>query len=309
MVKENKQQPSGETTPLVSVHIITYNQKKFIHETLRSVLDQDYKNMEIVVADDGSADGTAEIILDYARQYPSKIVPLVGGSNLGITENCNRGLAACKGKYIAFMGGDDVFLPGKVSRQVKWFEENDERVLCGHQVEVFYEDGSPAHPLTRHLRSGRGPEKFIRYGSLFGGTSVMVRRSRTPKTGFDAALGMVSDGLFFTETLVNGGLFGYIPGVYARYRKHDTNITRQWERCVNDLEKYFEIVRVRYPQYSSDAKIGEANLLDYGRGLKRLEQGDVKSALALFWRGIKKNPLGYKLWVRLTQAAFSAIRA
>lgn len=302
-----REQAGRDPKPLVSVHIITYNQIKFIHETLRSVLDQSYENMEIVVADDGSTDGTAEVIVDYARQYPGKIVPLVGGANLGVTGNCNRGLAACTGKYIAFMGGDDIFLPDKILRQVEWFEDDDERVLCGHQVEVFYDDGSPSHTLTRQLRSGRGPRDYICRGTLFGGTSVMIRSDSAPKRGFDSALGLVSDGLFFTETLMNGGRFGYIPGVYARYRKHDSNITNQWARCVNDLESYYRIIKERYPQYRADVQIGEANLLDYGRGLRSLQEGDAIKATQLFWHGIKKNPMGYKLWIRLMQATFSAL--
>lgn len=100
--------------PLVSVHVITFNQAHLIHETLQSILAQDYANIEIIVADDGSTDGTANIISEYANQYPSKIIPLVAGPNLGITGNSNRGLQACKGKYIAFIGGDDLFLPSKI---------------------------------------------------------------------------------------------------------------------------------------------------------------------------------------------------
>lgn len=291
--------------PLVSVHIISYNQKQYIDETLRSVLEQDYENIEIVVADDGSTDGTAEIILDFARQYPSKVVPLVGGPNLGITGNSNRGLAACKGRYIAFMGGDDVFLPGKISSQVKWLEERSSRVLCGHQVEVFYEDGTPSHPLTKKLRCGVGPKDYIRYGTLFGALSVMVRANSMPKHGFDPSFQIVSDGIFFTELLMAGGEYGYINGIYGRYRKHSNNITNQWYRCVDDLSKYPDTIRVRYPQYKRDADIGEANIIYYGYGLKHLKEGDAKKAISFFWRGIKQNPLGGKLWLRFGQAVLT----
>jgi len=75
--------------PLVSIHIITYNQIDFIHDTLTSALEQDYENLEVVVADDGSTDGTAEVILEYAKKYPNRLLPLVGGPNLGITGNSN----------------------------------------------------------------------------------------------------------------------------------------------------------------------------------------------------------------------------
>tara|TARA_R110001592_G_scaffold113807_2_gene313105 strand:- start:1102 stop:2001 length:900 start_codon:yes stop_codon:yes gene_type:complete len=293
--------------PLVSVHIITYNQKNFIAEALDSVVAQDYGNIEIVVADDGSTDGAADVILDYAMRYPGKIIPLVGGPNLGITGNSNRALSSCRGKYIAFMGGDDVFLPGKISKQVEWFEEKSSRVLCGHQVEVFYEDGSPPHNLTRTLRRGTGPKDYIHHGTLFGAVSVMVRTDSIPKHGFDSQLPTVSDGMFFNETLMGGGEFGHIEGVYARYRKHDNNVTNQWQRCVDDLSKYFEIIRQRYPDYKRDADIGEANIVIYGYGLKFMNEGDLKQAASFFWQGIKTNPLGFKLWARFAQTLYKGI--
>ncbi len=203
-------------------------------------------NIEIVVSDDGSTDGTKEIIDDFAAKYPDKIIPLVGGPNLGITGNSNRALSHCRGKYIAFIGGDDIFLPGKISRQVQWMEADDRRVLCGHQVEVFYQDGRPSHLHTRRLRSGNGPDSFIRHGPLFCAMSVMVRTSNIPYSGFDPAVSFVSDGLFFIETLIKGGAFGYIKGVYGRYRRHDNNITNQWDRCVDDFVKVLQIIRERY---------------------------------------------------------------
>lgn len=291
--------------PLVSISIITYNQIDFIHETLTGALNQSYENLEVVVADDGSTDGTAEVILEFAKQNPGRLVPLVGGPNLGITGNSNRALSACKGKYIAIMGGDDVFLPGKIIKQVNWLEEDERRVLCAHHIEVFYENGRPPHLHKKHLTSGSGPQKFIRHGLPFGASSVMVRARSAPKRGFDPALKWVSDGLYFTETLMGGGVYGYVPGIYARCRKHDNNITSQWEMCVKDLSNFYEIIRERYPQYRKDADIGEANVIIYGYGLGRLKMGEAKRAISQFWKGIRRNPLGYKLWVRLIQAVFA----
>ena len=143
--------------PLVSILIISFNQEAFIEEALKGALEQDYENLEVVVADDGSTDRTPDIILSYADRYKGRLVAIVGKPNLGITGNSNRGLSLCKGKYIAFQGGDDVFLPGKISAQVDWMEERDSRVLCGHQVEVFYESGAPSHLLLPNLPSGNGP--------------------------------------------------------------------------------------------------------------------------------------------------------
>ncbi|MBC7488665.1 MAG: glycosyltransferase [Glaciimonas sp.] len=211
---------------LVSIHIITYNQVKFIHETIQSALIQDYENSEIVIADDGSTDGTREIILEYAKKFPEKIIPLVGGPNLGITGNSNRGLIACRGKYVAFMGGDDSFLPGKIAKQVEWLDANENRVLCYHDIDVYdSETGKTLYLWSEKYRSREGNAKtIIKHGTFFGATSVMIRRQ--PHLLFNEKIPTASDWFMWFEILENqSGLIGYVDGVYARYRRHTNNIT------------------------------------------------------------------------------------
>ena len=88
--------------PLVSVAIITYNQADIIHETLPETINQQYSNLEVIIADDGSTDGTAQIILEYAGKYPDRVIPVLSNRNNGITINSNQALEACHGKYVAF---------------------------------------------------------------------------------------------------------------------------------------------------------------------------------------------------------------
>ena len=108
------------TDPLVSVMLPAYNQEEFVREAIESAADQSCSNLEVVVSDDGSTDGTVDIILECARKYPGRVIPLVNQPHFGITGNCNRNLKACKGRYIAFSAGDDVFLPGKITKQVEF---------------------------------------------------------------------------------------------------------------------------------------------------------------------------------------------
>lgn len=245
--------------PLVSVHIITYNQKQFIHETLRSVLEQDYENLEIVVADDGSTDGTAEIILDYARRYPGKIVPLVGGPNLGITGNSNRGLAACKGKYIAFLGGDDLMHPEKINIQVNYMEHNSVCSICYHNLEVFeHETGRILFFFNERHKPYTGDVSIlIKNGCVNGGSSTMVLREHIPVQGFDANLPVASDWLFWIEVLLNTKReIHYINQVLGKYRRHGDNITNSQAGSYNQgmRDHLATCMKVLYlhPNYSSE---------------------------------------------------------
>ncbi len=88
---------------LVSVAIITYNQKEYLNMCIESVLAQDYENIEIVVADDGSTDGIQEMLKVYKEKYPDKFILVLADKNKGITKNTNLVHFACKGKYIAWM--------------------------------------------------------------------------------------------------------------------------------------------------------------------------------------------------------------
>jgi glycosyltransferase involved in cell wall biosynthesis len=248
--------------PLVSVHIITYNQVDFIHETILSVLDQDYSNIEIVVADDGSTDGTAEIILDYAEKYPNKIIPLVGGPNLGITGNSNRGLRACKGKYVAFMGGDDSFLPGKISKQVEWLESDTNRVLCYHDIDVYDSNtGRTLYLWSEKYRSRNGNTRtLIKHGVFFGATSVMIRYPHD--VFFNQLIPTASDWFMWIEVLEKqSGYLGCVDGVYARYRRHMNNVTLKGAHRLHDaLATICAIENIAPNKYNWECKQKKAEI-------------------------------------------------
>lgn len=287
-------------SPLVSIWVIAYNQEGYIAEALQSALDQDYPNLQIVVSDDASTDRTPAIIADMAKRHPDHIVPILNVVNRGITANSNIALRRCEGVYIAFMGGDDVLLPGKISAQVGWLEASPNRVLCGHQVEVFYEDGSMSHPLTRHLPEGQGPEHVLRDGS-FGATSVMVRADRLPTNGFDERLPSVSDYMLYIDILASGGEFGFVPGTLARYRKHNANVTSNPEKLMSDLSTYFDIVDERYPHLAHLAQRGRVRQTMYDLGVFYLAEGRKRDARREFFRAMKAEPAFLKAWVRLAQ--------
>ena len=287
--------------PKISVHIIAYNQKDFIREAIDSALAQDYPNLEVVVADDASSDGTADIIAGYARDH-GRVVAVLNPENLGITRNSNAALRACSGEFIAFMGGDDVLLPGKIGAQAAWFANRPERVLCGHQVEVFYQDDSrPPHPLSRHILAGTGAETFIKHNP-FGATAVMVRANRIPPYGFDETLPVVSDQMMWVDVLRDDGEFGFVPGTYARYRKHDANVTRDPFANLGDVERHFANVTERYPQFASAVRWAITRRLHYDVGVALSAAGRKGEARRKFLAAIRREPWFAKAWVRLAQS-------
>jgi glycosyltransferase involved in cell wall biosynthesis len=106
--------------PLVSVITIFLNAGKFIQEAIESVFAQTYDEWELLLVDDGSTDGSTEIALGYARQYPKKVRYLKhdGHQNRGMSASRNLGIGNARGEYIAFLDADDVWLPHKLEQQV-----------------------------------------------------------------------------------------------------------------------------------------------------------------------------------------------
>ena len=109
----------GSKRPLVSVIIPAYNSRHYIGEAIRSVLRQDYPNIETIVVDDGSTDGTYQ----EAQSFDGRI-RLLHQANAGPAAARNRGIAAARGELIAFLDADDVWAPGKLSAQVSYLNDH-----------------------------------------------------------------------------------------------------------------------------------------------------------------------------------------
>lgn len=135
----------NETVPLVSVSVITYNHEKYIRQCLDGILMQNVNfPYEVLVHDDASPDGTADIIREYEAKYPDIIKPIYQTEN-----QYSQGKAASKfnfdrarGKYLAFREGDDYWTdPGKLQKQVDFLEAHPEYIATVHRVKAIDEHG------------------------------------------------------------------------------------------------------------------------------------------------------------------------
>lgn len=250
------------TAPLVSVAIVTFNQKSFLAECIESILAQDYPNIEIVVADDCSTDGTQEMLQRYDADHPGMFKLALASANRGITRNSNAALHACSGKYIAWMGGDDLMSPGKLSKQVHYMEQHPSCAICYHDLDVFDSESNRTLYLFSKKAKPRegGIEVVITNQSFNGACASMVRADKSPARGFNELIPYASDWLYWIEVLHQGGTINYIDEVLGRYRRHSSNITRVHHAVAqNDLDhlntcnfivgldpRYFPLAMVAY---------------------------------------------------------------
>jgi len=177
-----------EKKSLVSVIIPTYNRGWIIKEAVDSVLAQDLKDFELIVVDDGSTDNTLEILNSF--RYDIKVLRQ---SNHGVSAARNRGIAAASGHFIAFLDSDDLWLPGKLARQVDFFNSNPDAYICQTE-EIWVRNNVRVNPKNRHKK----PAGMIFEPSLalclVSPSAVMIRRSLFEKVGgFDETLPACED--------------------------------------------------------------------------------------------------------------------
>lgn len=151
---------------LVSVYINAYNSEKFILETVNSVLNQTYKNLQVIVVDDGSTDKTPEILngIKDDRLEVYRVEP-----NSHISNALNVGLSHCKGEFIAHTDSDDLWAPDKIEKQVAFLSEHSECDACVTHVKVIDENSKEFSETTTNftkvfnIESGMTNAKMFRY--------------------------------------------------------------------------------------------------------------------------------------------------
>ena len=126
-----------------------FNSEAYISETINSVIDQTYKNWELLLIDDGSTDKTLQIVNQFVSQYPN-IKLLKNDTNLGAAIARNKGIEAAKGKYIAFLDADDVWKPQKLQVQIAFMKTQDCDVSFSSYQQIN-EMGKPLNKLIKAL--------------------------------------------------------------------------------------------------------------------------------------------------------------
>lgn len=245
------------TIPLVSVVVLSYNNKSFLQDCIESILNQDYPNIEIIVSDDCSTDGSQLLLKSLYNSKSDKVKLILNEKNSGITSNSNIALANCSGEYIAWMGGDDLMYSNKIKIQVNFLEVNKDYNICYHNLEVFQSETNNLLYYFNNIRNNHtgGIEKAIKFGTFNGACATMTRKSASPKNGFNQTIPVASDWLYWIENLENFGKIGYINKVLGRYRRHASNVTNKNSsfstQGQKDLINTCEILFSKYPQYKS----------------------------------------------------------
>lgn len=220
---------------LLSVVLPTYNHCHFLEESLVAVLGQSYSTLEFIVVDDGSTDGTAELLERYARCDP-RVRVLRNPRNQGIIPSVAWGRAEARGEFLCFASSDDRILPGFFEKTIRLLQKNPTTGLCWTDPSHFFESSGPIYPRRAGLSRESGyvsPESLVRLyreGRLSAplySAPAMYRRS-----DFEAAGGLLADLRWYSDffvTLVVALRTGlaYVPEALTSTRIQAKSYSRQ----------------------------------------------------------------------------------
>ena len=223
--------------PLVSIGVVTYNAEEFIQETLDSIFNQTYKNIELIVADDNSTDKTVELARKWFERKGCRFNGyklLTSSSNTGVSGNSNRALRAANGEWYKCFDGDDLMTPNAITDYVDYVNKYPqvEMVManvCAYSckgvvqllpiplMKLFFSEKCTATKQASIIS-----KRIIGYSQgFFVKTSVIKEEG-----GFDERFPYIEDYPLFIKLINKGHKMFFMNEITAEYRTVDTSISR-----------------------------------------------------------------------------------
>lgn len=203
--------------PLVSCIIPCFNGERYLEAAIDSILQQTHRQLELIVVDDGSTDDSAAVV----RRFGDRVLYHVQ-ENRGPAGACNTGLALASGEYIAFLEQDDLWLPGKIRRQLEEFAANVQLGYCVGHIQNFWVPELQAE-AARHA-----DKPIMRPVPGYVVQTLMVRRAVFECVGrFDESLRFAFAGEWLLRADDSGVASILIPDVVTHRRLHENNFSRR----------------------------------------------------------------------------------
>lgn len=220
--------------PKVSVVMPVYNGDHFLRDAVDSILSQSFRDFQFVVVDDGSTDGSTDILLDYASK-DARVLYHRQPKNMGLVAALNDGIALSSGEYIARMDADDISMPDRLSKQVALLDSNDVDLVGANYIKF----PGPRSKTTRLPQTPEAIAKTMQYTCCIGHpVATFSRKAFDASGGYDIryAKGGAEDYDLWLRIMRNFNLAN-IKDPLLRYRLHNNSLTaasRKKDRYVHN---------------------------------------------------------------------------
>ena len=252
LVQDNCRRKMGKSVsqPLISVLMTSYNHAKYIRQAIESIWLQSYTNIEIVVVDDASTDGSAGILESLCERSPVPMRIEINEYNRGPAYTLKKAFEISKGELVAFLASDDVYAPSRFEEQVRCFAENSQLLLAYADGQTLNADntyGSRIHGEKVKTLLLRPPKEVLNYiythvSPLFIQCALVKRSLLLNSNAFESSA-LADDWLInikMFEYLAQKGQCTYVDQVVCYYRIHGQNLHQNSDRQIALLKQTIE---------------------------------------------------------------------
>lgn len=224
--------------PLFSVVVLTYNQAHLVEETLDSIYSQSYPNIELIVSDDGSQDGTLQVVERWLEKFGkrfARVEVLSSPCNSGISANHCRGVRAARGEFLKYIGGDDVLLPGAIGAMADFLARNEDACVATSFVQPFVFKGRAIEELPRIperwavkvlAHNCRTQFRYMARHCFLPAPGFFFRTEALAQVGyFDEEFRRFEDWHTWLKFLLHGYRIHFLPKVTVRWRIHPDSVS------------------------------------------------------------------------------------
>jgi glycosyltransferase involved in cell wall biosynthesis len=296
--EKNIKMSDANIAPLVSVVVPAFNPGRFIVDAIESVLAQTHQGLEIIVVDDASTDGHKELLELYLPR-----IRYVRQEHAGSAVARNRGVLLSRGKYIAFLDADDLWVPDKLRKQVDLMEQDADAILIYSDFSKSTtpgQGGESTLELRKHWKAGQEFTSLLRENFIHT-SSVLVRKDSLSESGmFDPMLINAQDWDLWIR-LARAGKFLFINEVLSHYRVHESQSVSTLKYARNVVYSN-GVLMARFQNDADALPLIRAKMAHdiFKLGRREWRAGNRKAARKAFWQSVRLNgevlkSLGYIL--------------
>ncbi|GAA0789286.1 glycosyltransferase family 2 protein [Marinobacterium sediminicola] len=245
----------NEKNPLVSIVIPCYNHDKYVQECIRSVIAQDYENIELIIIDDGSKDESVIKIQELVPQCEKHFIRFDFRTrpNKGLCVTLNEALEWCEGKYVSFIASDDVMRPYKTREQAYYLENNLNSIGVFGGVEVLYKNNYKKE-IKKNKNSYNFDDILLHKHNLPAPTSMLRLDNVRAVNGFREGF-IIEDWIMWLDLTEAGGKLDYIDKVFSLYRRHDNNLSANLEKMYAGRMQVVEVFKNKKNYNKAKARV------------------------------------------------------
>lgn len=313
--------PDNNVLPLISIIMPAHNCERFIHLAIRSVLEQTYKNLELIIIDDASTDDTADII----KSFPDPRIRYQKMDRIGLPSGVrNVGLEICRGEFIGFLDADDELRPDGIELLYRTLSENPQWIAAegfsfhiNEQSEILEGELISESPGQYKIPDSFLPwsvEAILTLRTMNALPSFLMRREALKYNGlFNDSLLAAEDFEYKIRLYLNGLEIGRIPEYIYYYRVYSSSVTKSANRYLQILESNLHVLDWFICQLDKPESYKHLIYFGYGQRYynavrEQLNAGNAESALHILNLAWQDFRLPYSLWFRMLMPLYMRCR-